>query len=144
MSHCIYGQSGREFSIMSFFQKKKKIKLQHALLPIRPTESSTLWRVSRISQQNQTIFHQDKVTPHVSLVTNQKLLQFGYELLIHPPYSPATAILDFCLFCSFKNSLNRKKLSSLKDCEIHLEKFFVQKYKKFEEDGVMKFPKCRR
>ena len=34
------------------------------------------------------IFHQDKARPHVSLMTRQKLLQFGWEVLIHPPYSP--------------------------------------------------------
>ena len=37
-----------------------------------------------------------------------------------------------------------KKLNSLKDCEMHLEKFFAQKYKKLEKDGIMNFPKWRR
>ena len=38
----------------------------------------------------------------------------------------------------------KKKLNSLKNCEMHLEKFFAQKKKQSEEDGIMKFTKCRR
>ena len=31
------------------------------------------------------IFHHDNAKPRVSLVTRQKLLQLGWEFLIHPP-----------------------------------------------------------
>ena len=44
------------------------------------------------------IFHQDNVRPRVSLMTRQKLLQLGWEVLIHSPYSPDIAPLDFHLF----------------------------------------------
>ena len=37
------------------------------------------------------IFHQDNARSHVSLMTRQKLLQLGCEVLIHPPYSPDIA-----------------------------------------------------
>ena len=37
------------------------------------------------------IFHQDNARPGVSLMTRQKLLQLGWEVLIHPPYSPDVA-----------------------------------------------------
>ena len=85
-------------------------------------------------------FHQDNVRPHVSLMTSQKLLQLGWEVLIHPVYSPDIAPSDFHLFWSFQNSLNGKNFSSLKDCKRHLEQFFAQKDKKFGEDGIMKLP----
>ena len=44
------------------------------------------------------IFHQDNTRPHVSLMTRQKLLQLGWEVLIHLLYSPDVAPLDFHLF----------------------------------------------
>ena len=44
------------------------------------------------------IFHQDNARPHVSLMTRQKLLQLGWEVLIHQPYSPDIAPLDFHVY----------------------------------------------
>ena len=86
------------------------------------------------------IFHQDNARPHVSLMTRQKLLQLGWEVLIHQPYSPDIAPSDFHLFWSLQNSLNEKKFNSLQDSKRHLEQFFAQKDKKFWEDGIMKLP----
>ena len=54
-------------------------------------------------------FHQDNSRLHISLTTRQDLLQLGWEVLIHPPYSPDIAPLDFHLFRSSQNSLNGKK-----------------------------------
>ena len=73
-------------------------------------------------------------------MTRQKLLQLGWEVLIHPPYSPDIAPLDFHLFQSLQNSLHGKNFSSLGDCKRHLEEFFAQKDKKFWEDRIMKLP----
>ena len=87
-----------------------------------------------------TIFHQDTARLHVSLMTRQKLLQLGWEVLIHPPYSPDIAPSDFHLFRSLQNSLNGKSFNSLEDCRRHLDQFFAQKDKKFWEDGIMKLP----
>ena len=86
------------------------------------------------------IFHQNNARQHVSLMTRQKLLQFGWEVLIHPLYSPDIAPSDFHLFWSLQNYLNEKNFNSLEDCKRHLEKFFAQKDKKFWEDGIMKLP----
>ena len=73
------------------------------------------------------IFHQDNAILHVSLMTRQKLLQLGWEVLIHPPYSSDIAPSDFHLFWSLQNSLNGKNFNSLQDCKRHLEQFFAQK-----------------
>ena len=73
-------------------------------------------------------------------MTRQKLLQLGWEVLIHLPYSPDIAPLHFHLFQSLQNSLNVKKFNSLEDCKRHLEEFFAKRDKKFWEDGIMKLP----
>ncbi|KAL7735182.1 hypothetical protein ACLKA6_014898 [Drosophila palustris] len=38
------------------------------------------------------IFHQDNARPPTSLMTRQKLGQLGWEVLMHPPYSPDLAL----------------------------------------------------
>ena len=86
------------------------------------------------------IFHQNNARPQASLMTRQKLLQLGWEVLIPPPYSPDIAPSDYHLFRSLQNSLNGKNFSSLEDCKRHLEQFFAQKDKKFWEGGSMKLP----
>ena len=73
-------------------------------------------------------------------MTRQKCLLLGWEVLIHPPYSPDIAPSDFHLFQSLQNSLNGKNFNSLEDCKRHLEQFFAQKDRKFWEDGIMKSP----
>ena len=73
-------------------------------------------------------------------MTRQKLLHLGWEVLIHLPYSPDTAPLDFHLFQSLQNSLTGKNFHSPEDCKRYLEQFFAQKDKNFGEDGIMKLP----
>ncbi|KAL0841534.1 hypothetical protein ABMA28_015204 [Loxostege sticticalis] len=34
------------------------------------------------------VFHHDNARPHTSLATQQKLREFGWEVLMHPPYIP--------------------------------------------------------
>ena len=55
------------------------------------------------------IFHYDNATPHISSATHQKLLRLGWEVMLHPPYSPELATSDFYLFQSLQN-LNGKTL----------------------------------
>ena len=52
------------------------------------------------------IFHQDNTRPHVSLMTRQKLLQVGWAVWCHLPYSPDIAPVDFHLFQSLQNTCN--------------------------------------
>ena len=67
-------------------------------------------------------------------MTRRKLSELGWEVLIHPVYSPDIALLDFHLFQSLPNSINGKNFNSLEDCKRQKMK------KKFWEDGIMKLP----
>ena len=77
------------------------------------------------------IFHQGYAQLHVSLMNRQKLLQLSWDVLIHPLYSSNIVTLDFNLFQSSQNSLNRKSFSFLEDCKRHQEEFLAQNDKKF-------------
>jgi len=54
------------------------------------------------------VFHHDNARPHTSSATRDKLLQFGWDVLPHPAYSPDLAPSDYHLFLSLKNSLAGK------------------------------------
>ena len=72
-------------------------------------------------------------------MTRQKLLQLGWEVLIHLPYSPDIALLDFHLFQSLQNFL-KKKFQFPGRLQKAPGTVFAQKDKKFWEDGIMKLP----
>ena len=77
------------------------------------------------------VFHQDNARLHISLMTRQKLLQLGWEGLIHLPYSPDTASSDFHLFQSFQNSLNGKFSIPWKIVRSTWNSFLLKKIKSF-------------
>ena len=58
------------------------------------------------------VFHHDNARPHTSLVTLQKLLELGWDILPHPPYSLDLAPSDYFLFRSLQNFLNGKNFNN--------------------------------
>ncbi|GFY11827.1 mariner Mos1 transposase [Trichonephila clavipes] len=85
-------------------------------------------------------FHQDNARPPTSVVTRQKLWELGWEVLMHPPYSPDLEPSDYHLFLALKDFLSDKKLGSREDCENRLLEFFANKDQGFYERGIMKLP----
>ena len=79
------------------------------------------------------MFHHDNARQHTNLVTRQKLLQHGWDVLPHPPYSPDLAPSDFYLFRSLQNFLNDKTFASEDLIKQHLDKFLAEKDGKFYE-----------
>ena len=114
---CVYGGIARESSIMRSFWKTKRF------IPTSTAPNQTNLKAAldekhpELVNRKCIIFHQDNARLHVSLMTRQKLLQLGWEVLIHLPYSLDIAPLDFHLFRSLQNSLNGKNFNSLEDCK---------------------------
>ena len=86
------------------------------------------------------IFQHDNATPHTSLATRQKLLRLGWEVMLHPLFSPNLAPSDYYLFQSLQNSLNGKTFNDDGVLKSHLVHFFVYKDQKFYERGIMNLP----
>ena len=84
------------------------------------------------------IFHHDIAIPHTSLATRQKLLRLGWEVMLHPPYSPDLTRSDYYLFRSLQNSLNGKTFNDAEAVKYHLVQSFADKDQKFYERGIMK------
>ncbi|CAD6994021.1 unnamed protein product [Ceratitis capitata] len=86
------------------------------------------------------VFHLDYTRPHTSIVTRQKLRELGWEVILHPPYSPDLAPSDYHLFLSMANYLGGEEMASREACENRLTQFFANKDKVFYEGGVMMLP----
>ena len=93
---------------------------------------------SELDNRKGVIFHHDNATPRTSLATHQKLLSHGWEVLLHPPYSPNLARLDYNLFRSLQNSSNSKTSNDDEAVKSHMVHFFADKDQKFYERGIMK------
>lgn len=93
-----------------------------------------------LSNRKGVVFHHDNARPHTSLVTRQKLLELGWDVLSHPPYSPDLAPSDYHLFRSMQNSLNGKIFNNADDVGSHLIQFFNSKDQTFYERGIFTLP----
>lgn len=91
-----------------------------------------------LANQKGIVFQQDNARPHISLVTHRKLLELGWEVRLHPPYSPDFAPSDYHLFRSLQNSLYGKTFMNDDDLNSFLVPFFADKDQTFYEHGIMK------
>ena len=82
----------------------------------------------------------DNAKPHASKITRQKLEEFGWEVLPHPPYSPDLAPSDYHLFRSLRNHLVKKQFDDQAQLKSDLENFFSSLSRKFFEDGILDLP----
>ena len=72
------------------------------------------------------------------VTTRKKLLEFGWEVMPDPPYSPDFAPSDYHLFRSLQNHLNGKTFDSNEAVKYELIQFFASKNQTFYESGIMK------
>ncbi|CAK9827516.1 Mariner Mos1 transposase [Anthophora retusa] len=105
-------------------------KLNNAIKEKRP----------ELANRKGVVFLHDNARPHTSMQTKNKLLQLGWDVLRHPPYSPDLAPTDFHVFRSLQNALNGINLPDMQSCQNFLNDFFSQKTTEFYKKGIFKLP----
>ena len=78
------------------------------------------------------LFHHDNAP------ATAKLVELGYELLPHLPYSPDLAPCDFFLFPNLKKSLAGQKFESNQEVIAVTEAYFADLQKTYFSDGLKK------
>lgn len=85
-------------------------------------------------------FLHDNARPHVAKMTRLKLLELGWEVLPHPPYSPDLAPSDYHLFRALRNHMEGKQFDDQRSLELELEHFFESKPASFYANGIHALP----
>ncbi|XP_014609810.1 PREDICTED: histone-lysine N-methyltransferase SETMAR-like [Polistes canadensis] len=96
-------------------------------------------RPALVNRKNIILLH-DNVRSHTAKVTQEKILELGWSVLPHPPYSPDLAPTNYHLFSSLKNFLNGKTFKSEEQVNQAVENFFQSKPTTFYKEGIDKLP----
>ena len=83
---CVYGRTGKE-SIYELLLENQKFNSHKYCSQLDQLKAASDENHPELVNRKCTIFHQENIRLHVSLMTRQKLLQFGWEVLIHCLYS---------------------------------------------------------
>ncbi|GFV43235.1 histone-lysine N-methyltransferase SETMAR [Trichonephila clavipes] len=126
----------REESLLGVASAWPNTKFRFLVSTTGPFETSD-W--PELANRRGVVFHQDNARSHTSVVTRQNLWELGWEVLMHPPYSPDLAPSDYPLFLALQNFLSEIRNWD-QDCENRLLDVFVNKGEDFYERGIMKLP----
>ena len=84
------------------------------------------------------IFLHDNTRPHSAKKVGEKINQFEWELLNHPPYSPDLAPSDYYLFGSLKNELRGIRYPNKEELEFSIRAWFDKQEPDFFKKGIYK------
>ena len=75
--------------------------------------------------RERVILLHDNAKPHTAIKTRQRLINYKWEVLPHPPYSPDLAPSDYHLFLSLSNFLKDRVYDDQEHLKNDLDKIFA-------------------
>ena len=94
----------------------------------------------RPRKKNHIVFHHDNARPHIERRVVESIVDKGWELLPHPPYSPTEAPTDYHVNRSLKNWLGNKVYDSLDDLVTAVKEWIASKNSNFFARGIDRLP----
>ena len=124
--------------------------IHHELLPTNATVTAASYcdQLDRLNSQlailrpghGKVFMLHDNARPHTAKLTRLKMIELGWEVLTHPPYSPDLAPSDYHLFRSLQNHLREKRFDDREALEVDLVNFFASKPAAFYKQGIHSLP----
>lgn len=90
----------------------------------------------RVTQRKTILYLHDNAPPHKAHKATTKLEQLGYELVLHPPYSPDLAPSDYYLFPNLKRMLQGKRFHSNAEVEEETNAYFKGLSESYYKTGI--------
>ena len=87
------------------------------------------------------LLQQDNAPVHSSKVAMQSVRDCGFELLLHPPYSPDLAPIDFFLFSKLKKELRGQRYDDDDELMLAVEGFCKGHDSPFYREGLEALPR---
>lgn len=84
------------------------------------------------------LFHHDNAPAHTSGIAAAKLMEVGFQLVSHPPYSPDLAPSDYYLFPNMKKWLAGKRFYSNEEVIAETNAYFTDLDKSYYSEGINK------
>lgn len=82
----------------------------------------------------------DNARPHIGHVVTEKLREYGWEVLPHPPYSPDMSPPDYDLFTKLKQPMRGRRFQSLEELSTAVTQAIRQMNKDGILDGIVRLP----
>ena len=80
----------------------------------------------------------DNARPHTAKKVKEKITEFKWEILNHPPYSPDLSPSDYYLFGSLKNELRGINYPNKEELEFAIRAWFDKQEPDFFSKGIYK------
>jgi histone-lysine N-methyltransferase SETMAR len=111
--------------------RQQMINLNHALIEKRPE-----WA----RRHGKVILLHDNAPSHKAKLIQDTLKSLSWEVLPHPPYSPALAPSDYHLFSSMGHALKKQHFKTSEELENWVSEWFASKEENFYWRGIHKLP----
>ena len=130
----------KELSILNSYHPTERSILFIYIEQLTKLNNAVEEKRPELKNRKGVVFHHDDARPRASLVTRQKLLELGWDVLPHPPYSPDLAPSDYFSFRSLQNSLNGKNFNNDDDIKSYWFSFLLIKTTSFMNVGLWCLP----
>jgi len=84
------------------------------------------------------LFHHDNAPAHSSGVVAAKLMELGFQLVPHPPFSPDLAPSDYYLFPNMKKWLAGRRFYSNEEVIAETNAYFAELCQSYYSEGINK------
>ena len=92
------------------------------------------------TKQNKILFHDDNAKPHREIIVKEKVLDFGWDRLDQPAYSPDIAPSDYHLFRSMQMDLSEIHFRNVEEVRKWVDDWIAHKDEDFFNRGIHKLP----